>query len=222
MKLFPTAQVIHAIRDGRDVTASSLDAYRGPRFFYTDPYYHARTWSDRVLCGRRAGRALPPDRYHEVRYEDLTADPQGRLRDLCRFLGESFHPSMASPSVEARRHHHSRGIHQLVRGPVTTARSGRWRADLLPQDQRLVQRVAAKALTDLGYPLFDLGHARPTEPVRQALFRGKYEVLSAGRQLLQASGISHPTWLIDFLPRRKKTPHPPPTSPARIASSEQS
>ncbi|WP_420036218.1 sulfotransferase family protein [Streptomyces sp. cg28] len=31
---------------------------------------------------------------HTVRYEDLTADPEGRLRTLCDFLGIDFEPSM--------------------------------------------------------------------------------------------------------------------------------
>ncbi|NBM14636.1 sulfotransferase [Streptomyces sp. GC420] len=31
---------------------------------------------------------------HEIRYEDLTADPEGRLRELCGFLGVGFEPSM--------------------------------------------------------------------------------------------------------------------------------
>ncbi|WP_306318185.1 MULTISPECIES: sulfotransferase [unclassified Streptomyces] len=31
---------------------------------------------------------------HTVRYEELTADPEGRLRGLCTFLGVDFEPSM--------------------------------------------------------------------------------------------------------------------------------
>jgi hypothetical protein len=34
--IFPSAQVIHIIRDGRDVALSMLKSYRGARFFYVD------------------------------------------------------------------------------------------------------------------------------------------------------------------------------------------
>jgi hypothetical protein len=84
---FPDAKVVHIIRDGRDVVTSSLRAYRGRRYFYTDAYYHARAWVDRVAAARQAGRALPAGRYHELRYEELTADPEGQLRHLCDFRG---------------------------------------------------------------------------------------------------------------------------------------
>jgi Sulfotransferase family len=202
VEMFPTCQIVHVIRDVRDVTVSSIDAYRGPRFLYMDAYYASRMWRERLGKGLRAGRRLPPDRYHEIRYEDLTADPEGRLRELCAFLGEEFHPAMLSPSKEALKHYHSFGIHRRVRTEITTARSGRWRKDLSPADQRLVQRVAGGLLEELGYPLEDVGTAGPAERLRGAGLRAKFAAANASRRVLRSAGVFNPARLLLVLPRR--------------------
>jgi hypothetical protein len=219
-ELFPSSQIIHIIRDPRDVTASSLTAYRGARFFYMDAYYAGRRWRESVQRARAAGRFLPPDRYLELRYEDLTSDPERHLRELCGFLGEDFHPAMAAPGAEARRHHHSQGIHRRVRGPITTSSAGRWRRDLGTADQRLVQRAAGDLLADLGYPVADLGRPSMAERPRAAALRTKYGVVATGRRLLLAMGVFHPTRLLE-VPRRHHVagagnarPTPPGAKPA--------
>lgn len=202
VEMFPTCQIVHVIRDARDVAVSSIDAYRGPRFLYMDPYYASRMWRERLGRGLAAGRRLPPERYHEIRYEELTADPEARIRELCAFLGEDFHPAMLSPSKEALKHYHSFGIHQLVRTEVTTARSGRWRTDLTPADQRLVQGAAAPLLAKLGYPLEDLGRPSVAERIRGAGLWGKFQVSHTIRSMLRAVGIFNPARLLIRLPRR--------------------
>jgi hypothetical protein len=80
-ELFPGAKFIHIIRDGRDVVASGL------RGVWTDFETVHRMWQSHVQIGTEFGRALPRDRYFEVRYEDLVADDVGVARDLVRFLG---------------------------------------------------------------------------------------------------------------------------------------
>jgi hypothetical protein len=209
-ELFPGAQIVHLIRDARDVVASSLDAYQGPRFFYMDAYYHARMWRERVRSGMQAGRALPAGRYREIRYEDLTADPQGQLRGLCRFLGESFDPRMVAPHVVACGQHHSHGIHARVRQPVTSARIGRSQTDLTPRDLRLVERIAGDLLDELGYPRTDHAPLPTRETLRAALLADKYRVCCGGRRLLRLAGMHHPTRLLDPLPRRRSSRLRPP------------
>jgi hypothetical protein len=194
--MFPTAQIVHVIRDARDVAASSLEAYQGARFFYMDAYYAARTWRVHTNRAIRTGRRLSPNRYSEIRYEDLTTDPAGRIRALCDFLGEEFYPEMATPEVEARHHHHSKGIHQRVRQPVTTASAGRWQRDLRPADQQLVTRVAGSLLHELGYPVEDLGSPRALERLRTLALGSKFGTVDAGRRLLRTVGVFHPTMLL--------------------------
>ena len=122
---------------------SALDAYRDR--FYVDIYFAARTWRARVEAARRAGRALGPSRYIEVRYEALTADPEAELRSLCAFLGEPFDPAMCEPHRLGRELLRPRGRHAPVRQPPR-ANSGRWQREMTPADRRLFDCVAAPLL----------------------------------------------------------------------------
>ncbi len=73
-EIFPTAQFIHIIRDGRDAALSMMKAYQtATRFFYIDIYYAVRIWKRRIRKARTSGARLGADRYYEVRYEQLIA-----------------------------------------------------------------------------------------------------------------------------------------------------
>jgi hypothetical protein len=200
---FPTAQFIHIIRDGRDVALSMQQTYRGGRFFYIDAYYGARSWRQRVLRASAAGARLGPSRYLELRYEDLTANPETVIRTICEFLGEAYQPAMMHPSREAVRHHHSRGIHAATRNPLTTSRSGRWRTEMPLRDQRLVHAVAGDLLAAKGYEVAGLGRMSITERLRLAALWGKFTGIQAGRSALQAAGVFHPTSVLERLSRLK-------------------
>ncbi len=90
-ELLPGARFIHVIRDSRAVAASMLAANRSDwgKWAPGDAKKAARTWHRFLSAGRRAGQKLPPERYAEVRYEDLKADTAGELARLWRFAGLS-------------------------------------------------------------------------------------------------------------------------------------
>jgi hypothetical protein len=119
------------------------------------------------------------------------------------FLGERYHPDMAAPAAEASRHHHTKGIHRGVLAAVNTASTGRWRSGLTPSQQRVAQSVAGHLLTELGYPLDDLGPMEPSERARARAMAGKFAALGAGRRVLRAAGVHHPTDLLGWLPRQR-------------------
>jgi hypothetical protein len=202
-RLFPNAKFVHIIRDGRDVALSMGQAYRGRRFFYIDLYYAARSWKERVRRASASGARLGPLRYFELRYEDLAASPDPVIRKLSHFLGEAYDPGMTEPYREARGHHHSRGIHASTRQPLTASRCGRWRGEMSLADQRLVQRVAGDLLSALGYDTVDLDPMPARERVRLAGLWAKYTSIQAARAALQATGVFHPTSLLDRLNRSR-------------------
>lgn len=188
-QIFPGAQFVHLIRDGRDAALSVLAAY--PDRFYVDIYYAARTWRDRVLAARRAGVALGRDRYLEVQYEELTTCPEDVLRRVCAFLGEEYEPSMCRQYELARQQLRPHGRHAPVRDPVRR-NSGRWRTQMPPVDLRVFATVAGGLLHELGYEPTEIGRTRPLEGVRYARLASKYRVLEGGRRALQALGVFHP------------------------------
>src|SRR6266700_441874 len=79
LRMFPDAQIVHLIRDGRDCVAS----LQTMPWFTQDFYAAVCTWVEAVDSGRRAARQLPAGTYFELRYEDLVADPAACLAALC-------------------------------------------------------------------------------------------------------------------------------------------
>ena len=97
---------------------------------------------------------------------------------------------------------------------MTTARSGRWRRDLPPADQRLVQRVAGTLLAELGYPLEDLGRAGAAEQLRTVALWAKFRLIDLARRVLRALGVFNAARLLNSLPRRR------PPDPTRAPAAE--
>lgn len=108
-RLFPTAQVIHLVRDGRDVAfspfvapkhpywrkiyfgAAKLRSWRGlamtqRAYKAHGPLFNAERWVHSVTLGRAHG-AMLGERYCEIRYEDLVVDPQAAATRIAAFLG---------------------------------------------------------------------------------------------------------------------------------------
>lgn len=158
LRLFPEAQIVHLIRDGRDCVASlkEMDWYKH------DIYHAIATWVEAIDVDEHAARSLPPGCYHRVYYERLIRDPAGELAALCAFLGEEFDPAMCDPAAVAavalppRKTWHAR-----ARGAVSTARSGTWRERLAPPEIALCEAAAGERLRRHGY---ELGPA-PRPPV---------------------------------------------------------
>jgi hypothetical protein len=86
-QLFPDAQFIHIIRDPRDVVLSHRK-----RFGYVSAVKAVRKWPVYVATARASGQRLGPQRYLEVRYEDLVADNSKELRRVFEFIDEPWDP----------------------------------------------------------------------------------------------------------------------------------
>jgi hypothetical protein len=148
LRLFPDAQVVHLVRDGRACVASLKQVY----WWTAGPVGAMSTWTlaDREL--RRLGRRLPDDSYFRLRYEDLLADPRTELARLCAFLGEDFdeamldHPRAAEDIVPSRKTWHDR-----TRGALDRGRIEAWRTELEPAEIGLFETVAKRTLLRNGY-----------------------------------------------------------------------
>lgn len=148
LALFPDAQVVHVVRDGRDCVAS-LKRMPWWTFGYPASVYK---WARAIDTGLRAREELRPDQYHEVRYEELVADPATELGALCAFLGEDFDPAMLE-------HHRSseekvpeyKDWHEQVHRPVSQSAVQRWQRDLDADEIRLFEHVAGEQLDAMGY-----------------------------------------------------------------------
>ena len=149
-RLFPDAQFVHLIRDGRDCVASLKEM----PWYRLTTYHAAANWAEAIDFGARHAATLPPDCYHRLRYEDLTADPERELRALCRFIGEDYDPAMCEPRHMARVAVPPHKVwHRNTHGDVTAARVGSWSARLEPWEIELCETVLGDRLAGLGYEL---------------------------------------------------------------------
>ena len=98
LALLPDAQAVHIIRDPRAVVASS----RKTPWELMPPARVAGAWARFTTDTLQTGRAAGARAYHEVRYEDLVAEPEAVLRGVCTFLEEDYEAAMVDES-EGRR-----------------------------------------------------------------------------------------------------------------------
>ncbi|WP_248965902.1 sulfotransferase family protein [Sphaerisporangium perillae] len=150
LRLFPDAQFVHLIRDGRDCVASLKEMP-----WYTLDVFHAiATWAESVDLGWSHAERLPAGTYYELRYEDLTADPESELSRLCGFLGEEFDPAMCEPRYMATTAVPARKVwHSNTHKDVTRARVGSWATRLAPWEIALCEQVLGSRLKSQGYEL---------------------------------------------------------------------
>jgi hypothetical protein len=153
-ELWPQARFVHLLRDGRDVCLSVLAWGKGASNFSTWEEDTVSTtalwWEWQVRLGREAGAALGRDRYHEVRYESLVADPEAECAKLCAFLGLAYDPEM--PRFHEGRTRSQPGLTAKKAWLPVTAGLRRWRDQMAPGDVARFEAAAGSLLDELGYP----------------------------------------------------------------------
>src|SRR5688572_8645643 len=137
--LWPHAKVVHLIREGRDVALSLVEWSKAERnvgrfsSWEEDAVTTAAIfWEWNVRLGQEARRFLGPERYCELRYEALVADPERECRKLCDFLELAYEPAML-------RFHEGRtrskpGLSAKKAWQPVTAGLRNWRQQMAPGD----------------------------------------------------------------------------------------
>jgi Sulfotransferase family len=171
-EVYPDASFVHIIRDGRDMASSAHALWSGWGAEYRGLGHAAGMWAGAVTDIREHLGGL---RYHEVRYEDLVAEPTRHLARVLDAIGLPHDPDLVEAAVA------------FGRAPINVrpsdARTGtrKWGA-LEPDAARAVAIAAGDLLVELGYT---------TEAERQAalahrsLATTRAEVVERSRALLR-------------------------------------
>lgn len=143
---YPTAKMIHVVRDPRDRYASQL-THRGVGRGRIGAGAAMWLWS--VRLGERNERRYP-DRYRIVQYESLVSDPVEVFSAILEFVGEEYVPGLVrgadDPAEET----------QVVDEPrmtriVGTASVGRFRTVLSARDVAFLQAIPRPFVERFGY-----------------------------------------------------------------------
>ena len=137
-ELYPDAQFVHIIRDGRDVAASLVAQRWGPNTIAEA----AAEWQRAVLGARQLADLSG---YREVRYEALIAEPEEQLAGLFGSLGlDDSSEAVAAAAKQLER--------PLNIGPSAQIGTQKWRRTLSDADLRAFDVVAGNLLRELGFP----------------------------------------------------------------------
>jgi hypothetical protein len=148
---FPEARFVHVIRDGRDVAPALVAMDVRPNGLPEA----ALLWRERVEAGLAAGRELGPERYMELRYEELVGDPEASLRRLCAFVALDYDPAMLAYRETAGEVVARDGGAERHRGVFMPPTAGLrdWRTDLTSAEVEVIELLAGDTLRALGYEL---------------------------------------------------------------------
>ncbi len=166
----PGAKLLWLVRDPRDVAASSRKSVFSP--FH--PHLTALLWEEQQRLGLALEAALGTAALFRVRYEDLLADPDTVLRDICRFLDEPFDEGMLrffETDAAQTGAAWSQDWENTAR-PILPGNTQKYRTQLSPEEIRWVECAAAGPMEALGYEREypDL-HERTPGGLKQAWFR---------------------------------------------------
>lgn len=138
--VFPKAKFVHMIRDGRDSAVSFK------RRWHRTPELTIYRWKKVVQEGRRQGRSLGSSRYLEVKYEDLTANPEYWIQHVSSFLGIPFEPATLESSEPYLKKKQD-GEPGRIR-----SNSGQWQKVFSAAEVATLEAIAGRVLTETGYP----------------------------------------------------------------------
>lgn len=145
LEMFPQAQIIHIIRDGRDCALSMLERRMDLQIFNT--YHAAHTWNKYVSAGMEFGK-YNPSVYLEIKYEEILSDPHLAMHTICDFLSEEFVESL----IEFRKPKAAIKTHMLQK-PIQQGNQEKWRSKMTNRQIRIFEAMAGETLKKQSYEL---------------------------------------------------------------------
>jgi hypothetical protein len=163
LKIWPHARFIYLLRDGRDVAKSSIGmGVAGNMWSAMDRWMMAEKLWDELRA------SLPQDRWIEVRYEELIAEPVPTLTSICRFLGVNFDQAMFDYVNTTQTY-----------GLPDPKLSQQWRKKLSAEEIRQAETKAGVLLRARGYELSGLQPLKVTAALERKLrLQGRLERLN--------------------------------------------
>ncbi|MGH8870240.1 MAG: sulfotransferase family protein [Actinomycetes bacterium] len=158
--MFADAQFVNLVRDPRAAVASTrkLGWYDGDIVPAVD------LWARSVRAAESWRGRLAVDQFHQVRYEDLVADPRGVLEGIATFAG--LDPEGVSSMLSFYENSDlppSKKYHPLVSSPVTTATTRAWQEQLGPDEVAFVEHALGPTMQRYGYERVAAGVTPPRD-----------------------------------------------------------
>lgn len=134
LQMEPNIQILHLIRDPRDVARSAIGMGWAGNVFYG-----ARTWLATEKEWERVAESFPDSQFLDIYYEALLRNPENTLSDICAFLQDEYSPTMLDfPSSSTY-------------SAVDSSLAEQWRHKQTPRELGLIEPLFGNLLTKRGY-----------------------------------------------------------------------
>jgi hypothetical protein len=156
---FPDCKIIHITRDPRAVALSKTNDPSGTAMRVLE---HPRlAWFIRKLAvwfviaqyrwtARLHARFKDVGNYRLFRYEDLLAEPEKTLRELCDFVETEFTEDMLEPQ-KGHHEHQPSSLTGKQQKAFDAAAAVRWQTVISPIDKWIITALTKRSMTTLGY-----------------------------------------------------------------------
>ena len=143
------SKFIYLYRDGRDVALSFQKAVVGEKHIY----HIANAWAKSQRLALQMRSILGADRFYNISYENLVADPESSLKGLCGFMGKEYTPDMLNfhQSNEATNAASSSSLWGNVTKPIMKQNTNKFLKKATEEEITIFELVAGDVLDALGY-----------------------------------------------------------------------
>ena len=152
LSFFPSAKIIHIIRDPRDVALS----YKKVPWGVNDVFSVARLWN-RYMNIFKNFKNKNKSNFLEVKYEDLVIKAKDILQTICAFIGEEFEEQMLSFHFYSKQYiEHNEPWKEGVLKPLTVSNVGKYKKGLSKWEIEQIETKCWKHMLDKDYTLLFL------------------------------------------------------------------
>ena len=161
------SKFIYLYRDGRDVALSFQKAVVGEKHIY----HIANAWAKSQRLALQMRSILGADRFYNISYEDLVADPESSLKGLCGFMGKEYTPDMLNfhQSNEATNAASSSSLWGNVTKPIMKQNTKKFLKKATEEEITIFELVAGDVLDALGYERVRVAKVSEFEFSKQAI-----------------------------------------------------
>jgi hypothetical protein len=151
VEAYPNARIIHMIRDPRDRYSSSLARWKVSRGGIGSG---TGIWLNTITLGEHYKKKYP-NNYLTLKYEDLVADPEKTLVEVCKFIDEPYSEEMLSMNGAKTFRDEGGNSSYLQRKPgkITTSSIGKYKDVLTKSHVVFLQFFSRTTMLKYGYDL---------------------------------------------------------------------
>ena len=136
--LFPSAKIIHLIRDPRP-NATSLSKRQ-----YLNLFDATYLWNNLNSSGIANGKLIGKDQYLKIKYEDLISNPEVTLNSVCDFVGIEFEEQMLLKLSNQKGDNY-------VANKIDSKKIDTWKTSMSKKDIITIEKIIGKNLSRNGY-----------------------------------------------------------------------